>query len=374
MIYKDFKGKQLSALGLGCMRLPQLDSYENVDMDALKVLVDRALAGGVNYFDTAWGYHGGNSETAMGQVLSAYPRDSYFLASKFPCFERDKLLHVREIFEKQLEKCQTEYFDFYLIHNLSEHNVDDVLDPQYGILEYLLEQKRLGRIRHFGFSTHGSLETVTRFLDAWGEHMEFCQIQLNWLDWTLQNARLKVELLNRREIPVWVMEPVRGGSLCKLDPAYEEKLRALCPQRSVPEWGFRFLQGIPGVTMILSGMSNLEQLDANVATFSEDAPLDDHENTALLEIARAMTSCGTLPCTGCRYCTPHCPQGLNIPWLIEIYNGHKYAGHPLSAKSVSAVDESSRPTACVGCRACEEVCPQNIRISEMMAEFAENIR
>lgn len=187
-------------------------------------MVSYAMEHGINYYDTAWGYHDGNSETAMGKILAAYPRDSYFLATKFPGYDLSNMDKVEEIFEKQLEKCVVEYFDFYLFHNVCEMNVDAYLDEKYGILDYLLKQKENGRIRHLGFSAHGSREVMERFLDSYGSYMEFCQIQLNYLDWDFQDAKGKVELLNSRHIPIWVMEPLRGGKLASLPEEQEEKL------------------------------------------------------------------------------------------------------------------------------------------------------
>ena len=217
MIYKDFQDIKLSALGLGCMRLPVVDGDDaKVDEAAAAELVACAMANGVNYYDTAWGYHSGNSELAMGRILSKYPREKFYLATKFPGYSLDNMGKVEEIFEKQLEKCQVDYFDFYLFHNVCEMNIDAYLDPQYGIDAYLQKQKAAGRIKRLGFSAHASVPVMRRFLEAYGDHMEFCQIQLNYLDWTFQDAKAKVGLLREYNIPVWVMEPVRGGRLAKL--------------------------------------------------------------------------------------------------------------------------------------------------------------
>ena len=199
----------------------------------------------------------GNSELAMGKALKNYPRESFYLASKFPGYDLANMDKVEEIFEKQLEKCQVEYFDFYLFHNVCEMNIDAYLDPKYGIFEYLVKQKENGRIRHLGFSGHGKMDVLKRFLDAYGEHMEFCQLQVNYLDWTFQNAKEKVELMKEHNIPVWVMEPVRGGKLASLDPENESKLKALRPEESIAAWAFRFLQSVPEVKVVLSGMSNM---------------------------------------------------------------------------------------------------------------------
>ncbi len=374
MIFNEFKDLRLSALGMGCMRLPVKGENKEIDMDATREMVAFAMGKGINYYDTAWGYHGGKSELAMGEVLKDYPRDSFYLASKFPGYDLSNMGKVEEIFEKQLEKCQVEYFDFYLFHNVCEMNIDGYLDEKNRIYEYLTKQKENGRIRHLGFSTHGNLDTMKRFLDAYGASMEFCQLQINWLDWDFQNAKAKVELVRAYDIPIWVMEPVRGGRLCKLAPKYEDILKSLAPDRSLPEWAFRYLQTLEGVTVTLSGMSNFEQLRQNIATFEERKPLTEIEIQTLYDIAYEMTHKNTLPCTACRYCTDHCPMGLDIPWLIELYNEHTYSdGGFIAPMAMSSLDDTKKPSACIGCRACEAVCPQNIRISEMMSDFATKL-
>ena len=337
-------------------------------------MVAYAMEHGVNYYDTAWGYHNGNSETAVGEALSAYPRERYHLATKFPGYDLSNMPKVREIFEEQLRKCRVEYFDFYLFHNVCEMNIEQYLDPKYGIYDYLMEQKRNGRIRHLGFSCHGQYDVLKRFLAAYGKDMEFCQLQLNFLDWTFQKGREKVELLKQYGIPVWVMEPLRGGRLASLAQEYTERLKALRPQETVPAWSFRFLQSIPEVTMILSGMSNMEQLTANIRTFETNEPLNDTEMDALLGVAAEMLSKKALPCTGCRYCTEYCPQQLNIPYLISLYNEHAFTGGGfLAPMALSAVPKDKWPTACLHCRSCESVCPQQIKISEAMTDFAEKL-
>ena len=372
MLYHEFQGLELSALGMGAMRLPVIDGDDaRVDENAVKEMVAYAIEHGVNYFDTAWGYHNGQSELALGRALAAYPRDSFYLADKFPGYDLSNMDKVEEIFEAQLEKCGVDYFDFYLFHNVCELNIDAYLDRSHRIYAYLTEQKKNGRIRHLGFSAHGSCEVIRRFLDAYGDAMEFAQIQLNYLDWDFQGAKDKVELLTAHGLPVWVMEPLRGGSLAKLAPEEEEKLRALRPDESMASWAFRFLQSVPEVTVILSGMSDLEQLKQNVETFSQDRPLSEAERAALLGIAGDMVKKIVLPCTACRYCTSHCPQGLNIPELLALYNEHCFTkGGFIAPMAVSAIPEDKRPNTCIGCRSCEAVCPQQIKISEAMADFS----
>lgn len=373
MIYHKFKDLSLSALGMGCMRLPRTESGE-IDTDKTCRMIDYAIANGVNYFDTAWVYHGGASETEIGKALSRHPRDSFYLATKYPGFHPENLPDVKETFEAQLSKCRVDYFDFYLFHNVCERNVDAYLDPKIGIFDYLIAQKRAGRIRHLGFSTHGSLETMERFLRAYGEDLEFCQIQLNYLDWTYQNAKEKVELLKKYNVPVWVMEPVRGGRLAKLPKAAEATLRALRPDESMPGWAFRFLQSVPEIRMILSGMSNEEQLRQNIETFSEDKPLTGAEKDALLGVAEKLIAADPIPCTACRYCTDGCPQGLEIPDLLSMFNEFRYDAETSGAKEqIGAMPKEKRPSACIGCRACEGVCPQHIPVADHLAAFAEKL-
>ncbi len=375
MIYKNFQDIRLSALGMGAMRLPTGENGADINEAATGEMIDYAMENGVNYYDTAWGYHDGNSETVMGRVLAGYPRNSFYLATKFPGYDLSNMDKVEEIFEKQLEKCGVEYFDFYLFHNVCEMNIDAYLDPKYGIYDYLVKQKANGRIRHLGFSAHGSYEVMERFLTAYGEKMEFCQIQLNWLDWSFQDAKSKVELLKEHQIPIWVMEPLRGGKLASLAPEYEEKLNMLRPGEDVPAWAFRFLQSIDGVTMVLSGMSNMEQLKKNIATFETEKKLSKEEMDALLGVAEMILKEKRLPCTACRYCTSHCPKGLDIPALLELYNEHNFTGGGfLAPMALMAVPQEKQPSACVGCKSCEAVCPQQIKISEAMADFTSKLQ
>lgn len=376
MIYRDFQGLKLSALGFGTMRLPVLNGeYGAVDKAAAAEMFDYAVKNGVNYFDTAWGYHDGASETAVGEILSAYPRGSYYLATKFPGYDLSNMDKVEEIFEAQLKKCRTDYFDFYLFHNVCEMNIGAYLDESHGIFAYLKKQKENGRIRHLGFSAHGSYNVIERFLEKYGKDMEFCQLQINYLDWSFQNAKEKVELIRKHGIPVWVMEPLRGGRLAKLSPEEEAKLKEMRSDENIPAWAFRFLLGILGVKVILSGMSDMAQVRDNIRTFSEDKPLSESERTALLELAEGMYKNSVLPCTACRYCTSHCPKHLDIPDLIKLYNEHRFTGGGFIAPmALSALPEGKWPSACVGCRSCEKVCPQQIRISEMMKDFTARLK
>lgn len=371
MIYTDFQGKKLSMLGFGTMRLPTLENGV-IDEAQVEAMVQYAMEHGVNYFDTAYPYHGGMSEIVTGKTLRAYPRDTYYLATKFPGHQISESYDPAAVFEEQLKKCGVEYFDFYLLHNVYETSIQTYLDPRWGILDYFREQKRLGRIKHLGFSSHGGLECLREFLDAAGDDMEFCQIQLNWLDWTLQGAREKAALLNQRHIPIWVMEPVRGGRLCKLDASAEETLRALRPDESIPAWGFRFLQDIPGVTMVLSGMSDMQQMQENIATFAARKPLSPAENETLLRIAEGMKN--AVPCTACRYCTDQCPMGLDIPLMMATCSELRFTPTTNTAMRLEGLPADKQPSACIGCGACAQMCPQKIDIPGVMKELNEKLK
>ena len=375
MLYKEYQDLKLSALGLGAMRLPVVDGDDaKIDEEKTAEMIACAMEKGINYYDTAWGYHGGNSELVLGKILSGDPRESYYLATKFPGYDLSNMGKVEEIFERQLEKCCVEYFDFYLLHNVCEMNIDAYLDEKYGIFAYLMKQKENGRIRHLGFSAHGSYDIMKRFLETYGEHMEFCQIQLNWLDWSFQDAKAKVELLKEYGIPVWVMEPLRGGRLASLPETDAAKLKALRPDEGIPAWAFRFLQTIPEVKVVLSGMSSMEQLQDNIHTYETDKPLRDEEMKALLGIAEEMVKKDSLPCTACHYCVSHCPKGLNIPELIELYNEHCFTGGGFIAPmALMAVPKEKLPSACIGCKSCEAVCPQQLKISAAMSDFTQKL-
>lgn len=375
MIYRNFQDLKLSALGMGAMRLPVIDGDDaRVDEAKTEEMIDYAMSQGINYYDTAWGYHNGNSELTVGRALQKYPRDSFFLADKFPGYDLSNMDKVEEIFEEQLKKCQVEYFDFYLFHNVCEMNIDAYLDPKYGIYDYLIEQKKAGRIRHLGFSAHGSYEVVKRFLDAYGRDMEFCQLQLNYLDWKFQGGKEKVELLKEWNIPVWVMEPLRGGRLAVLAEKDEAALKELRPDEKIPAWAFRFLQSVPTVTMVLSGMSSMEQLQENIHTYSEDKPLNEKEMETLLAIAGGMLEKKILPCTSCHYCVSHCPQELDIPELLALYNEHCFTeGGFIAPMALSSYPKEKLPSACIGCGSCQAVCPQQIDIPEAMSDFAQKL-
>ncbi len=254
-------------------------------------------------------------------------------------------------------------------------NVDAYLDPQYGIYEYLTAQKKNGRIRHLGFSAHGDIDCMKKFLNAYGKDMEFCQIELNYFDYKFQNAKGKVELLNEWNIPIWVMEPVRGGQLASLSDEFTAKLKEARPDEKVPAWAFRFLQSIPNVVVTLSGMSDMQQLKDNIATYEEKKPLNEKEMELILSVADDMIAKTTVPCTGCHYCVSHCPKKLDIPFLLKLYNEAVVAGSGdfIAPMGLSSVEADKQPECCIGCHSCAKVCPQTIQIPEALHRFAERM-
>ena len=382
MEYKPFQEMKLSTLGMGNMRLPVTEPRGPIDEAKAREIIEAAYAGGVNYFDTAYGYHNGESERFVGKVLSQFPRDTWYLASKMP----GHMMHwrngriefsgyltghtmdsVAQIFETQLEKCGVDYFDFYMLHNLCETSIDFYMDPELGVVDYLLEQKRAGRIRHLGISAHGRTDTIDRFL-TWRNCFEFVQLQLNYLDWTLQDARGKYEVVTKHGLPVIVMEPVRGGSLIHLDSAAEAVLLQARPTNTMAAWAFRFLQSLPNVQVVLSGMTTMEQLRENLDLFSHPAPLNTEERALLDEAVSLMFN--RVPCTACRYCCDACPQHLDIPKLLSMYDEMRFSGKGILSFTLGAMTSEEMPSACMACGECMPLCPQGIDIPDVMQKFA----
>ncbi|MBO6158003.1 MAG: aldo/keto reductase [Firmicutes bacterium] len=371
MIYKNACGLKLSQLGFGTMRLPVKED-KSIDEARVQTMVDLAMEAGVNYFDTAYPYHGGYSEIVIGKALKKYPRDSYYLATKYPGHQISSSYDPAAVFEEQLKKCDVDYFDFYLLHNVYENDIDVYKDPKWGIIDYFKEQVKNDRIKHLGFSTHARPDTLEAFLEYAGESMEFCQIQLNYLDWTLQDGKAKVDILNKWNIPIWIMEPLRGGRLVNLSDKEKAALEEANASMSPAEWGLRFLQEVPGVAVILSGMSSEDQMKDNLKTFEAPRPLSEKEHQALLDLAEGMKD--ALPCTRCRYCCDGCPMGLDIPMLIHAYNDVKFSGGSNTVKmQFDALPEDKLPSACIGCGACAAICPQNINIPEALKELSDTL-
>lgn len=360
-----FEGLSVSRLGMGAMRLPVQENQEGkpIDFEAAREIIRRCIEGGINYFDTAYIYHGGHSETFLAKALAEYPRDSYFLADKFNLQANPDF---RAQFAQQLERLNMDYIDFYLLHGIQDSSEEPLL--QSGCIEYFREMKAQGKIRHFGFSFHGSPDSLRRLLAAgpW----DFVQIQLNYMDWLFEDAKELYEILDQAGIPILVMEPLRGGRLASLNPQTAEKLLAAQPGKSLASWGMRWLMRLPRVAVVLSGMSNPDQARDNIATFSEGKPLSEEESTLLMQVCQEYRASVAVACTGCRYCTDDCPMGLDIPRILNIYNAIKLDSE-WRASLLYSLPEGKRPDSCIGCGACTGHCPQSFDIPAYMAELAE---
>lgn len=389
MIYRNFKGQKLSQLGFGCMRFASDPETGEIDQAKVNAMFDLAIREGVNYFDTAYPYLGGKSEIAMAEALSGYPRESYYLADKFPGHSLTGPIDNIALFNVSLRKCRTDYFDFYLLHNVTEWSVQFYESEEYHIIPDLLQMKKEGKIRYFGFSCHAGPDMLDAFLTRHEGVFDFVQIQLNYLDWTMQDAKIKCDIIRKHGLGIWVMEPVRGGKLAVLPESESAKLRALwergvgsgsggayasaadggLAEPSDASYAFRFLQDLPGVTVILSGMNEVFQVEDNLRTFREENPLSDEERSVLLDIAENLKK--GVPCTACRYCCDGCPMELDIPYLLQCYNDYKFATTMTPSMRIDALPEDKRPSACIGCGQCMHACPQGIDVPSALAELAE---
>lgn len=372
MIYKEFKGMNISQLGMGNMRLPTAGAPMGaIDREKAQEIIDYVYKNGVNYFDTAFMYHGGDSEKFLGEALKKYSRESFYLADKMPGFMVQPGQSPNTIFEEQLRRCQTDYFDFYLLHNVSESTIDTYMNEELGIIDYLLEQKKAGRIRYFGFSNHGKPETLKRFIERWN-CFDFVQIQLNYLDWTLQDAKRQYEIITEHGMPVWVMEPCRGGRLASLSPEADELLKKARPDVSIASWAFRYLQTLPNVQVVLSGITQMEQAADNIKTFAQPNPLSKDEQKVLEQAVQMLKENLNVPCTKCRYCNG-CPKGLDISELLAIYNELCIDHGPALMIALRNMPEEKKPVNCIGCGQCSKKCPQNIDIPGIMSKLAKTL-
>lgn len=364
MEYKKFRDIQLSRLGMGNMRLPVMGNEPSAPIDRVRAqeIIDYAIENGINYFDTAYVYHNGESEKFLGEALKKYPRESYYLATKFFILENPD---YKAVFEEQLSRLQTDHVDFYLIHGIFDHTYQQYIDS--GCIAWFLEQKKAGRIRYLGFSSHAVPENLEKFVGQ--NDWDFAQIQLNYFDWNYGSAKQEYEILERHHIPVMVMEPVRGGRLSSLSPAAEEVLKEARPDWSMASWAFHWIKRLPQVQVVLSGMSTMEQIRENVSTFSDGYALTAGDEKDLFYACELFKKQVSVPCTACRYCCDGCPAQIEIPKFLALYNSYKTDG-PWALNGYDAVESKGKPGDCIGCGACMEHCPQGIQIPNIMKELA----
>lgn len=365
--YKD-SFMTLPLLGFGLMRLPQKNG--KVDYPTAEAMVAKAMKAGCNYFDTAYMYHNGESEKFVGQALSKYPRDSYFLVSKMPIIMMNSEADNTRIFNEQLARTRAGYFDFYFLHWLNETHWEKA--QKLKTLEFMKKMQSEGKIRRLGFSFHGEPETLKKIAEAYP--WDLVQIQLNYLDWELCRSGEQYEVLTKLGIPVSIMEPLKGGTLVSLTPDAKKVFEQANPDVSIASWGLRYAASLPNVQVVLSGMSAPDQLEDNLKTFSPFKPLTDAERQTVAEALAAYRKSGAVPCTACKYCSP-CPAGVNIPRNLALHNQVK-GGLPLfHAKLVyDAMSEDERASNCVHCGVCRKKCPQQINIPQLMAEIAKEFK
>lgn len=358
-------------LGFGLMRLPQKD--DQIDMEAVCRMVDAYMGAGLTYFDTAYVYHSGKSEVAAREALvKRYPREKFYLATKLPAWELKERSDRDRIFEEQLERAGVDYFDYYLLHSIEEGNNYDTYE-RLDCFQWGIQKREEGKIRHFGFSFHGSPGLLEEVLDKHPE-VEFVQIQLNYADWDnpVVCSGALYEILAKRNIPMIIMEPVKGGTLASLKPEFEEKLKAVKPDASIASWALRFVASLPGVMTILSGMSTEEQMKDNIHTLTDFVPLSEHEKVVLEEVKRQMLDIPQIGCTACRYCCDGCPKNIRIPDVFRAINTMKLYDEDFRPKAFYSglTSSSGKASECIACGQCESVCPQHLPIIELMKEAA----
>lgn len=365
MLYKDFNDIKLSRLGMGNMRLPRVnnDPKGAIDYNAAKAMIDTAIKNGINYFDTAYVYHEKTSENFLGEALKDYPRDQYYLATKFYIKANPD---YKAVFEEQLEKLQTDYIDFYLIHCLMDDTYDEYVNS--GCIEYFLGKQKEGKIKYLGFSSHASPEILKKF--ATHHKWDFAQIQLNYFDWMYGSAKEEYQILKDLNYPIIVMEPIRGGRLSQLSQEAEDMLKAKRPQWSISSWALRWVMSLSQVQVVLSGMTKPIHIENNLETVNDFKPLTDEEKEVLMNACQIHKKYLSIPCTGCRYCCDDCPMQINIPEVINIYNRFKVEGLG-ELKKLKDIDSVGSPIDCIGCGMCTHHCPQSIDVPNIMAKLQE---
>lgn len=358
----DKLGIDISLLGFGCMRFPTIDGKINEPL--AEKMLDEAYAAGVNYFDTAFPYHNGDSEPFVGRVMSKYDRASYYLATKLPTWKVENMEDAKRIFELQRSRIDQNYIDFYLIHALNKGSWTKMRD--LGVVEYLKEQKAAGHIKYLGFSFHDSYEVFEEIIHY--TDWDFCQIQLNYMDTEEQAGMKGYQLTKSRNIPLIIMEPIKGGLLANLPEEVTEPFTKLNPDKSLASWALRWVASLSNVKVVLSGMSDYEQVCNNLETFCDFKEMTEEENKAVEEVAEALKKRVNNGCTGCGYCMP-CPAGVNIPKNFAIWNRYGIYGNTGDArwKWQNEISDAEKAKNCIKCGKCEGLCPQKLAIRENLA-------
>ncbi len=365
----DRLDSKLSRLAFGCMRLPKT-SEGKIDYPAAQEMVDYAMAHGLNYFDTAYVYHDQDSENFVGQALKKYDRSSFYVATKLPLWLCETKEDMERIFNEHLERLQMDYIDFYLLHSTNRG-----VYPKWeklGAYEFMEQKKKEGKIRNIGFSFHADKELLEEILSS--HHWDFCQLQINYLDWHNGDAKELYELTVKHDVPVMVMEPVRGGYLSSFAPAVEAPMKAYNPDLSVSAWALRWVASLPNVAIVLSGMSDMQQMQDNVATFTNFKPMNDEEYKVIDTVLSELDKIKPIPCTGCRYCMD-CTNGVDIPAAFAAYNDYKKTENKqlILSRYFNANNESKLASHCIACGACTPQCPQHINIPEELARVTKEL-
>lgn len=368
MQYKYFKdGIKLSRLGMGVMRLPVLDGDDSkIDFEKAQKLIDQCMKSGINYYDTAYIYHGGKSEEFLGKALAKYPRDSFYVTDKYN-FQAEP--DYKKQFAEQLKRMNMERIDFYLLHGIQDAFADEMVNN--GCITYFDERKKAGQIQYLGFSFHGSAEKLKHLLTLYP--WDFVQIQLNYYDWYYGDAKELYEILQKANIPIMVMEPVRGGMLANLKEEAAKELEEYGNDKSQASWALRWVMNQNQIQVTLSGMSTEAQIEDNVRTFSEEKMLTEKERNSIAKAARIQYELVAVACTGCRYCTPNCPEKLDIPYLLKNYNEAKLGG-AWRITHLLQMPEKQQPSACIGCKACMKHCPQSFEIPKYLKELSDILK
>lgn len=366
--FPSLKGEP-ALLGYGCMRFPTHGPGGSIDRNAAEPLLRRAMEAGINYYDTAWPYHGGESETFVGEVLGSYSRESYYLATKLPCWQISSVGQVRQTVEEQLRRLGTDHIDFYLLHSLNRGSWKRMV--QIGAVEELEQLRGEGKLCRLGFSFHDAYPVFAQILTA--HQWDFCQIQLNYLDIQFQAGLRGCNLAGELGVPVVVMEPVKGGVLANLSPELRAPLDRLHPEWSSASWALRWAASRKEAAVVLSGMGTARQLEDNLSAFSPFTPLTREEEAALKETEKLLRARMKNGCTGCRYCMP-CPAGVDIPGNFSVWNQMAMLGDRQAvARAWENLDLEERAQNCYGCGRCERLCPQQIPIRRHLAALTSEV-